>query len=149
MRRRNDLAHREIGDWGERVRLELKCRWAGPGTFHDDVFQTIIDELEDAGAAIDMRDDLDQVVGLYEARVHHFEIERLVLEAHSSGGDAYRTVVERTDQRVFVDGEGGLRIFLGEAPKLAPTIDRRPVVQEHGMSVAALLILILHRNNLA
>src|SRR5262245_40299576 len=110
MRRRNDLAHREIGDWGERVRLELKCRRAGPRAFHNDVFQTIIDEFEDSGAAVDMRDDLDQVVGLDEARLHHFEIERLVLEAHGSGGDAYRTVLERTHERGFGDGESGMRI---------------------------------------
>ena len=28
-----------------------------PGAFHDDVFQPVIDQLEDARAAVDMRDD--------------------------------------------------------------------------------------------
>src|SRR5262249_60970460 len=101
MCRRNDLAHRKIGDGRERVRLELERGRAGPGTFDDDVFETIIDELEDAGAAVDMGDDLEQIVWLAQLHAHAFEIESLVLEANGSSGDADRAVIKCSDKSVF------------------------------------------------
>ncbi len=60
-----------------------------------------------------------------------------MLEAHRARCDADAAIVERADERVDVGGEGGLGKFFREAPKLAAAVDRRAVVQEHGVGVAA------------
>ena len=45
VRSRDDLAHRQVGDRRERMRPEVERRRAGPGAFHDDVLQPVVDEL--------------------------------------------------------------------------------------------------------
>src|SRR5262249_1034387 len=95
-----------------------------------------------------MRNDLEQIVRLDEARMHRLEIERLMLEPHGAGGDAHRAVIQRSDQRVLVNSQGRLRIFFRKSPKLAATVNRRSAIQEHGVSVAAVSAVELHRDDL-
>ncbi len=77
------------------------------------------------------------------------EVQGAVLVAHGAGGDADRAVVQRADQRVGLDRQRRLGQLLREAPQLAPAGDRRMVVQEHLMGVAADLALVAHRDHLA
>ena len=44
--------------------LELKRRRAGPGAFHDDVLKPVVDQLQDARAAVDVRNDLQEIIRL-------------------------------------------------------------------------------------
>ena len=90
-----------------------------------------------------------QIVRPRQRLEHRLGVERHVLEAHRAGGDPHGPVVERPDQRVLVGGERGLGVLLREAPKLAPAVDRWPVVQEHGMGVAAFFTLVFDGNDLA
>jgi hypothetical protein len=53
---RHDLAHGEIGDGRQRVWPEVKCSRPSPGAFHGHILEPVIDQLEDARAAIDVRD---------------------------------------------------------------------------------------------
>ena len=78
--------------------LEVERRRPGPGAFHDDVFEPVVDQLEDARAAVDMRNDLEQVIRFLQAGADLAQVERLVLEAHGPRGDAHRSVVERPDR---------------------------------------------------
>src|SRR5262249_14781238 len=145
MSRRNHLANGKFGDGGERVRLELERGRTGPGAFHCDVLKPIVDKLEDPVTAVDMRNDLEEIVRLGHARSYRLKIQCLVLETHGSSGDAHWAIVECADQRILVDAKRRLRVFLGESPQLAAAIDGRTVIQEHGVRVAALLALELHR----
>ena len=72
-----------------------------------------------------------------------------MLKAHGGRGDAHGTIVERSDQCILVDAQGRLGVFLGEAPQLAAAIDRRAIIEEHGVTVAALLAFEFHRDDLA
>src|SRR6516162_1711999 len=76
-------------------------------------------------------------------------IGRLVLVTHGPGGYPYGTVIECADQRVDFGAQSRLRQFLWKAPKLASASDRRIVVQEHTMRIAALVAAERHRNHLA
>src|SRR5262245_43395352 len=76
-------------------------------------------------------------------------IGRFVLVTHSAGRNADGTVVERTNESVDFGAQARLRQFLWKAPKLASAGDRRIVVQEHTMRIAALPAAEGHRNYLA
>ena len=149
MRRRDDLTHREPGDGCQRMWAQVERRRPRPGAFHDDVLEPVVDKLQDARGSVHMRDDLQKIIRLDEVRMGRAEIERIVLEAHGPGGDAHGAIVERSDQRILVDAQAGLGVFLGEAPQLAAAIDGGAVIQIHGVAVAARLALEFHRDDLA
>ena len=72
-----------------------------------------------------------------------------MLVAHRAGGDANRAVVEGADQRVGLGAQLRLRKLLGKAPELAAAGDRRMVIEEHAVRVAAAPPAERDRNNLA
>src|SRR6202043_267364 len=64
VRCRDHLEHRQFRDGRECVWVERERRGTGPGTLDVDVLEIELDELADARAAVDVRDDLEEVVGL-------------------------------------------------------------------------------------
>jgi hypothetical protein len=96
-----------------------------------------------------MRYDLQKEIWRLERSLDGGVIGRLVLVAHGPGRHPHGTVIERADQRVDFGAHRGLRQFLWKAPKLASASDRRIVVQEHAMRIAALAAAERHRNHLA
>ena len=62
----DDLAHRQIGDRRQSMGPQIERRRSGPGAFHGDVFEPVVDKLKNPRAAVDMRNDLQEVVRLSE-----------------------------------------------------------------------------------
>ena len=129
--------------------LQVERGRPGPGAFQHHVLQAIVDELADARASVDVRNDLQEVVRLRESLRDRLQVDRLVLVAHARRHHAQRPVVERADERVLVDGQARLGVLLREAPQLAAAVDGRTIVQEHGVAVAAFLALELHGYDLS
>jgi hypothetical protein len=146
---RQHLQHRQLGDRGQSVRVQVERRRAGPGALHGHVLEIIAHQLADPRAAVDMRDDLEQEVRRRQPLGLGREVQGAVLVAHGAGGDADRAVVQRADQRIGLDRQRRLRQLLREAPQLASAGDRRVVVQEHLVGVAAGLAPPAHRDHLA
>ena len=117
-----DFEHRQVGNRRQRMRIQLERAGPGPRALHVDVLETIVDELADTGRAIDMRNDLQQKFG-FSGFTDLRMVECLVLEAHRSGGDALRAIVERADQCVLVDVKDGSAYFFGK-----PQISRPPEI---------------------
>lgn len=130
------------------MRAELQGRRAGPGALHGHVFEMAAHQLADARAAVDMRDDLDQDVRRGQVPRFGRQVERTVLVLHGAGGDADGAVVQRADQRVGLDRQPRLRQLLGKSPQLAARRNRRIVVQEHLVGIAAGLSAVAYRNDL-
>src|SRR3546814_4029477 len=84
-----------------------------------------------------MRDNLQQVVRRAQPPGLVGGIEGAVLVAHGAGGDAHGAIVQRADQRVGLDRQRRLRKLLWEAPDLPAAGNRRMVVEEHLVGVAA------------
>src|SRR3546814_1430445 len=84
-----------------------------------------------------MRDNLQQVVRRAQPPGLVGGIEGAVLVAHGAGGDAHGAIVQRADQRVGLDRQRRLRKLLWEAPDLPAAGNRRMVVEEHLVCVAA------------
>jgi hypothetical protein len=99
--------------------------------------------------AVDMGNDLEQEVRHLERGFDGGEIGRLVLVPHGAGGDAHGAVIERAHHHVDLGAETGIGQLLGKAPELASAGDRRVVVQEHAMGVAALAPAERDRDDLA
>src|SRR4029079_106573 len=112
-----------------------ETRRSRPGAFHGDVLEPVIDKLENPRTAVDMRNDLQQVVRFGERSGNGFQVGGRMLVSHRAGRDAHDSVVERADKGILVWAERGLRVFLRKTPKLTTAIDRRPVVEEHGVRV--------------
>src|SRR5713101_4651154 len=146
---RHDLQDRKLGHRRQRMRVEVERGRAGPGAFDRDVLEVVLDELADARRAVDMRDDLQQEVRCGERYLHRRQIRLLVLVAHRPRRHAHRAVVERADERVDLDVERGLGELLREAPELAAARDRRIVVEEHAVRIAALAAAESDRDDLA
>src|SRR4029077_19172141 len=123
------------------MRFELKRCRAGPGTLHDNVLEAIIDQLANPGAAIDMGDDLQKIVGLLEGSAHGNLVQGFMLEAHGAGGYPHRPVVEGANESIPLHAQGRLGILLRKSPQLATAIDRWAVIQEHGVAIATLLAI--------
>src|ERR1700730_17861383 len=147
--RGHDLEHGQLGDRGEGVRRERKRRRARPRALERDVLEIILDELADSRAAVDVRDDLEQKVGGRERSAHRVEVGGFVLVSHAGGGDADRAVVEGADHLIDLDVQRRLGELLGKAPELAAARDRRLVIEEHAVAVAALAAAKAHRNDLS
>jgi hypothetical protein len=58
-------------------------------------------------------------------------------------------VIERADEGVDFGAQARLRQFLRESPELAPTGDRRIVVQEHAVRITALAAAKRYRDDLS
>src|SRR5690348_17801386 len=123
------------------MRIERQRRRSGPGAFQHHVLEAVFDELANARAAIDMRDDLQEEIWRGQTVLHGREIGAAMLVAHGAGRDAHLTVIERADQRVDLGLEARTGELLGEAPELAAAGDGSLIVQEHAMGVAALASL--------
>jgi len=66
MRSRQHFNHRQPGDVGDRVMEELQGRRPAPRAFQVHIEQVIADELQDPRASVDMRDDLQDEIGLVQ-----------------------------------------------------------------------------------
>src|SRR5215831_12470742 len=146
---RDDFEHRQFRDGSERVGMQIERARSGPSALQIDVLKVVFDELADPRAAIDMRYDLQKEIWRLERGLDNGVIGRLVLVTHSAGRHPHGAVIERTDESVDFGAQARLRQFLWKAPKLAPAGDRRIVVQEHTMRIAALAAAEGHRNHLA
>src|SRR4051794_28167100 len=62
MNRGDDLEYRQLGDWSKRMRRERNRARAGPRPLERHVLEVIFDELADARAAVDVRNDLEQKI---------------------------------------------------------------------------------------
>ena len=123
---------------------------ARPGAFHVDVDHVIARQLADTrGLAIDVRNDLEQVVGQLQPALLLGQIQLAVLVAHRARGHAHGAVVQRADQRVLVGFQLGAGEFLGEAPHFAAAGQGRVVVQVHRQRVGARLALVGDGDHLA
>src|SRR6516164_3227297 len=147
--RGHDLEHGQLRDRGEGMRRERKRRRSRPRALERDVLEIILDELADSRAAVDVRNDLEQKVRGREQRAHRVEIGGFVLVSHGGGGDADRAVVERADHLIDLDVQRRIGQLFRKAPKLAAARDRRLVVEEHAVAVAALAAAEAHRNDLS
>src|SRR5262249_38496448 len=58
---RDDLQHRQFCDRGERMRGECERRRTGPGALEHDILEVILDQFADPRAAVDVRNDLEEV----------------------------------------------------------------------------------------
>src|SRR5215470_11827709 len=59
---RDNLKHRQFSHRRHRMRVERQRARAGPRTLDRDVLEIILDQLANARAAVDMRDDLQQEI---------------------------------------------------------------------------------------
>src|SRR5499427_10861045 len=66
-----------------------------------------------------------------------------------AGGDADRAVVERADHLIDLDVERWIGELFRKAPKLAAARDRRLVIEEHAVAVAAPAAAEAHGNDLS
>src|SRR5262249_23401576 len=129
--------------------MEVK-RWrSGRGAFEVDVFKVVFDQLADPRAAVDMRYDLQKEIWRLERGLDGRVISRLVLKTHGPGSYPHRTVIKRTDESIDFGAQRRLGQFLWKAPQLASSGDRRIVVQEHTVRIAAFAALEGHRYDLA
>src|SRR5215469_16146779 len=149
MNRGDDLEHRQLGDRGKRMRAERNRARPGPRPLERHVLEVIFDELADARAAVDVRNDLEQKIRRRERGADRGGVGPLVLISHGRGDDADRPIVERAHQLIDLDVQRRIGQFFRKAPKLAPAGDRRLVVEEHAMAVAALAAAKAHRNDLS
>src|SRR5882672_11065871 len=109
--------HRQFRHRCQRMRRQRQCRRTFPGTLHRHILQVIAHQLADARGAVDMRNDLQKIVGRdAQALPQRLSIERTVLVSHGSSGNPDRTVVERAHQRVDLGVQLGLGQLLGETP---------------------------------
>src|SRR5579872_2272552 len=63
------LAHRQLGDRGERMRAKLERRGARPCALEHDLSEAITHQLANARRAVDMRHDFQEKSGLCEQRI--------------------------------------------------------------------------------
>src|SRR5262249_17624604 len=129
--------------------MQIERSRTGPGTLEVDVFKVVFDQLADPQAAVDMRYDLQKEIWCLERGLDGRVISRLVLKTHGPSSYPHRTVIKRTDESVDFGAQRGLRQFLWKAPQLASSGDRRIVVQEHTVRIAAFAALEGHRYDLA
>ena len=129
--------------------MKVKCGGPGPRALDGDLLEIVFDQLADPRGAVDVGNDLEQEVWRGERRPRRRRVQRLVLVAHRSRCDPHLAVVERTDKRVDLDVERRIGELLGEAPELAAAVDRRPVVEEHGVGIAPLATAERDRDDLA
>src|SRR5262245_19629691 len=120
----------------------------GPGALHLDILEIVLDELADARAAIDVGNDLEKEVRRRQRSLDGLQIGGAVLVAHGRSHHAHRSVVEGADERVDLGPQAGARELLGKSPELATTGNRRMIVEEHAVGIAALAPLKGHRDDL-
>src|SRR5262249_26693447 len=136
--RGHDLEEGQLRDRGEGIRRERKGRRARPRAFERDVVEIIFDELADARAAVDVRNDLEQKVRGRERSAHRVEIGGLVLVPHGGGGDPDRPIVERADHLIDLDVQRWIGELLRKAPKLAAARDRPLAVNKPSLALTPL-----------
>src|SRR5258708_32165198 len=107
---------------------ELERTRSDPGAFHLDVGQEVLNQLADARAAVDMRNDLEQVVRGFQGSANRSHICLPILVAHGPGRDADSPIVEGPDEGVGLDAKRWFGQLLGKAPELAAARDRSLVV---------------------
>jgi len=147
--RGDDFEHRQLRDRSKRMGRERDRARAGPRPLERHVLEVIFDELADARAAVDVRNDLEQKIRRRERGADRGGVGHLVLVTHGRGDDAHRSIVQRSDHLVDLDMQRRVGQFFRKAPKLTPACDRRLVVEEHAMAVAALAAAKAHRNDLS
>src|SRR5262245_24741686 len=146
---RDDLQHGQFGHRRQGMRGERQGARPDPRALDRDVLEAILDQLADARAAVDMRDDLQQEIRRGERRLGRRKIGLFVLVSHRRGRDPHRTIIQGADQHVDLRAQAGIGQLLRKAPQLAPARDRRLVVQEHAVGVAAPLAPERHGDHLA
>src|SRR5690349_19167465 len=77
--RGKNLQDRQLGDRCHGMGAERQCARTGPCALDGDVLEVIFDQLANAGAAIDVRDDFQQEVGCRKRRLDRRLICLLVL----------------------------------------------------------------------
>src|SRR6185437_3916680 len=72
-----------------------------------------------------------------------------MLEAHGASGDPHGPIVEGANESIPLHAQGRLSILLWKSPQFATAIDRRTIIEEHGVAIATLLPIEPHRDDLA
>src|ERR1700704_2476501 len=134
---RDNLKDRQFGHRRHGMRAERQRARTGPRALDRDVLEMVLDQFANARAAVDMRDDLQEEIRRGERRLGGRQIGLFVLVAHRPGRDPHRPVIQGADQHVDLRAQAGTGQLLRKAPQLAPARDRRLVVQEHAVGVAA------------
>src|SRR5713226_862031 len=124
--------------------MELEGRRSGPRALQQDVLEMIANQLANARRAVDVRDDLEEEARLVERPHDRGVVELAVLEAHRAGRDPDASIVQRSDQSVPIDFQIRTCKLLGKAPELTSSGNRRMVVQEHEVDIAAHLAASSH-----
>ena len=76
-----NLEHRQLGEGRQRVRTQLERAGSDPGALHLDIGEVVLDQLANAWAAVDMRDDFEQVIRRLERGTHRRQVGRLKFSA--------------------------------------------------------------------
>src|SRR5215468_5194461 len=84
-----------------------------------------------------MGNDFQQKARLVERFCDDGSIKFAVLVTHSAGCNPDASVIQRADEGVPIDFQTRVRKFLWKAPEFASAGNRRVVVEEHGMDIAA------------
>ena len=116
MNGRDDLPDRQVRNRGQGMRAQIERGGAAPGFLECDILHGVLDDLADPRTSVDMRDDLQQEVRRGERGEHPLFVHREVFEAHRTGCDLDRAVVQRAHQGVAIDIERRLGIFLRKTP---------------------------------
>src|SRR5262245_11365328 len=82
---RDNLKDRQFGYRRHGMRAERQRARAGPRPLDRDVLEIVLDQLANARAAVDMRDDLQEEVRRGERRLGGRQIDLFVLVAHGRG----------------------------------------------------------------
>ena len=82
MRAGDDFQHGQLRDGRQRMVEQLQRGGARPRPLDGQVFQEVADEFADARRAVDMRNDLQQVIGRGQRRQDRVVRKRSVLVAH-------------------------------------------------------------------
>src|SRR5262249_3424263 len=143
-----DFQDRQFGDRRHGMRAERQGAWTGPRAFDRDVLEVILDQLANARATVDVRNDLQKKVWRRQRRLGGRRIDLLVLITHRSCRHPDGSVVKRADQHIDLGTQAGTGKLLWKTPKLTPAGDRRLVVEEHAMAIATLFAVECDRNDL-
>src|SRR5262245_57754794 len=119
--------------------MKLERRRSSPRSLEDNAREIKANQFEDAGRAVDMGKDFEQKARLVERLCDDSSVEFAMLVAHSAVCNPDASVIQRADECVPIDFQTGLRKLLWKAPELASAGNRRVVVEEHGVDIAARL----------
>src|SRR5215469_6633471 len=111
------------------MRRERQRRGTRPGALDRDIFEVILDQLANACRAVHVGNDLEQEIRCSKRGTDRGKIDGLMLVAHGRGCDPHRAVVERADQLIGLNVEGGLGELFRKAPELAAASNRKKLAK--------------------